>query len=157
MDVSLSFEPSLPQTLLTVWNLTFPWWQKWELPVNCRVNTTNICNATVNSFNWLSTVWGIRGRTEKNCYTSVDGGHHSLWWGRSGSSWTSSEPWSRCMSQRTRWRTSGWCQACSHRPLRPAALRTSHTAAWSGTPRWHSLAGETRTKGVPSANKQQYF
>ena len=82
----------------------------------------------------------------------LTGCHHSLWWGRSGLSWTASEPWSRRKSQRTRWRTSGWCQARSHRSLQPAALRTSSTASWSGTPRWHSLAAETRTKKVSQTN-----
>lgn len=76
----------------------------------------------------------------------LTGCRHSLWWGRSGLSWTASEPWSRRKSQRTRWRTSGWCQARSRRSLRPAPLRTSSTASWSGLPRWHSLAAETRTK-----------
>lgn len=76
----------------------------------------------------------------------LTGCRHSLWWGRSGLSWTASEPWSRHKSQRTRWRTSGWCQARSRRSLRPAPLRTSSTASWSGLPRWHSLAAETRTK-----------
>lgn len=90
--------------------------------------------------------------------TSVDFTYvmsNSLWWERNGWSWTSSEPWSKRKSQRTRWRTWEWCQARSHRTLQPADLRTSHTASWSGTPRWHSATGRTEAKEVNLTNTRR--